>query len=482
MKKIIFLIWVLLIFVSCGNGSVTDSETSSIPREEELDTAVKDSLPAGLNFGGQTLNLFTFAAGNSDFYAKEETGDLINDEKYRSYTKIEERLNMKLNFIRDDSEWNENGPITKIRASVLAGDHTYDLINTWNTKLSSLSVEGLFMNMYDVPYVNFSEPWWNKSILKELTVKEKLYVAAGDANYNIYGNTNSVFLNKKFMRDYEIPNLYDVVFEGKWTLDYMSELIRSLYVDLNGDGVADFDDQYGIIHITYNSSIMMMSSTNAHLIKIVDDYPRLDPDHEKLTTLVEKVYNQFYINPGTYLLDQGNTPYHTWHIDKLKNGETLLLPTNISNSNFLRDMDDDFGIIPFPKFDEREDQYYSYVYYIAAVLVIPVNCNKTELVGAFMEASACDAYNYLIPLYFDTVMNVKILRDEETSEMIKIIRNSAYFSFEAVFNDMLAGAGNMIYDLMINNKSTDYASWYARNEKSIEGALNNLIDQFEANG
>ncbi|MCL2518410.1 MAG: hypothetical protein FWF15_07595 [Oscillospiraceae bacterium] len=218
------------------------------------------------------------------------------------------------------------------------------------------------------------------------------------------------------------------------------------------------------------------------MIKIVDDYPRLDPDHEKLTTLVEKVYNQFYTNPGTYLLDQGNTPYHTWHIDKLKNGETLLLPTNISNSNFLRDMDDDFGIIPFPKFDEREDQYYSYVYYIAAVLVIPVNCNKTELVGAFMEASACDAYNYLIPLYFDTVMNVKILRDEETSEMIKIIRNSAYFSFEAVFNDMLAGAGNMIYDLMINNKSTDYASWYARNEKSIEGALNNLIDQFEANG
>ena len=112
------------------------------------------------------------------------------------------------------------------------------------------------------------------------------------------------------------------------------------------------------------------------------------------------------------------------------------------------------------------------------MLAVPVNCEKTGLAGAFMEAAACDAYYNITPVYFDTVMNIKVARDEETVKMVDIIRNSAYFSFEKIYSASVGGAGDMMFQLM-SDKNKNAASWLEKNENAIIAAINNLITKFE---
>ncbi|MCL1794921.1 MAG: extracellular solute-binding protein [Oscillospiraceae bacterium] len=456
-----------------GGENAMEGETAT---EEEI----KDSLPGDLDFGGQTLNLFTFAAGNSDFYAESETGDLINDAKYKSIMSVEERLNMKVNFIRDEDDWNSAAPFTKIRANINAGDQPYDIIDTWGDKLATLSVDGLFMNMHDVMHLDLSGPWWNKSVAKELTIGGKLYLAAGDANKSVYDMMACIFVNKKFMQDQALPNLYEVVFEGKWTLDYMNDLIKNLYFDLNGNGIADDGDQYGIVHNNQGNStdLVLTPSADAHFFKMVDGYPSLEPEHEKLIELVEKTYDRFYQNPGTLLMFPVESIENFVH-NKFVNGETLLVDVSLGYAGGLRDMESDYGILPFPKLNERQDQYSSAVYIYAGLMAIPANCEKTELAGAFMEASAFDAYKNILPIYFDIVMNVKYARDEETSQMIDIIKNSANFRFEQIYHYAIPTLECPMYTILVQNKSRDFASWYEKYESKIAGEVDKFIDKIK---
>ena len=103
------------------------------------------------------------------------------------------------------------------------------------------------MNLYDIPHLNLSEPWWNQSLTEELTIAGKLNTIVGDLNISLISCSFVTFVNEKLRQDYNMPNLYEIVFEGNWTFDYMGNLVKDIYQDLNGDGIRDSDDMYGTI-------------------------------------------------------------------------------------------------------------------------------------------------------------------------------------------------------------------------------------------
>lgn len=248
-KFISFILVIALSFAlfSCAEDSPARRDTDDVANEttagNTADTELKDSLPNTLDFGGETVNVYHFASG-SQFYVESETGDLINDALYARNRSVEERLNVKINQIYEDVDWNDNLPVTKIRASIAAGDNNFDLIGGWGQKLTSLCTEGLFMNMYNVPYLTLSEPWWNKSMQKELTIGGKLYFSSGDIYLYFLQNTYCIGFNKSLVSEYKLPNLYEIVSDGKWTIDRMGELVKNVYKDVNGDGARGSEDLY----------------------------------------------------------------------------------------------------------------------------------------------------------------------------------------------------------------------------------------------
>ena len=72
----------------------------------------------------------------------------------------------------------------------------------------------------------------------------------------------------------------------------------------------------------------------------------------------------------------------------------LLMPVRLSALyDDLRDMESDYGILPFPKFDEQQAEYHTSFLDNYSVLCVPNNADNIEMVGALSEAMACESKN-----------------------------------------------------------------------------------------
>ena len=116
-----------------------------------------------------------------------------------------------------------------------------------------------------------------------------------------------------------------------------------------------------------------------------------------------------------------------------------------------------------------------------SLFCIPINCNKTEAVGAFMEAMASESYKNLSRVYFDIAMKVKYARDETSSKMLDIIREGAYLNFASIYNESLGSPWHVLRELL-NAKNKNFASWYDKNSPKIQKAIDKLIDKMESAG
>jgi ABC-type glycerol-3-phosphate transport system substrate-binding protein len=456
------------------NIKTTTGEAAEIP-EQTTKEELKDSLPDDLDFNGETLNLYATYGTIVNFYSEAETGDPLYDEVYRRNAYIETRLNMKVNFIEEG--FDRDSILKKIRASMAANDRSYDLICGIPWFLPELIPEGFFLDMYKVPHIELSRPWWSQDVTKQLTIAGKLHVAAGEATMSYLGNGVVMFVNNTLVRDYGLPDLYKTVIDGKWTLDYMGEIVRDVYKDINGNGINDKGDLYGGVSPQNWGVVGFMTAADAHMLKIsAEGYPELSPDYEKLVVLAEKIYSLFYENQGFMLEPQGGDITAAEEI--FRNNRAILLIGKVLGSSFAyRDWEPDFGIIPYPKYDENQKKY-NVTINDGALLVIPSNCEKAELAGAFMEAAASYGYNKITPQYFDIALKIKVARDEQTEKMIDIIRSGLCLTLDRVYNSITGGADSVMGDLK-NSKSKDFASWYEKNEPKIIKAIDKTVEKIK---
>ena len=123
MKKLLALLLCALMlaptFVSCAdNADSTDPNggTASAPAVDSGDTSEEteitrattpDNLPDDLNFNGMSLNVYHFGNENTIKYdcAGELSGDIVMDAVYNRNLSVEERLNVKFNWIAGDATW-----------------------------------------------------------------------------------------------------------------------------------------------------------------------------------------------------------------------------------------------------------------------------------------------------------------------------------------------------------------------------------------
>ena len=439
-------------------------------------TEATDSLPNDLNFNGAAVNLYIQEDSwkQEEFVADGETGDVINDAVYRRNTAVEGRLNVKLNVITGPGWAKWDAMATQIRKSIMAGDHSYDLIAGWSARVPALALDDLFMDLYQMPYLEPAQPWWNQSMLTEMMLGGKLPFLCGDMTMSMISNCSVVYFNKSVQKDYSAPDLYQAVADGKWTLDYMYALTKDISKDLNGDGVMDAKDLYGIVLEPLNTADGFMQSS--HIQMITDNaagIPQLNIEQEKLSNLIGKVYGLYYENPGAYVM-----PDQSKFSDLFKNNQILLMPGRLSDAVVLRDMESDYGIIPYPKYDETQTDYYSRIWDALSLMCVPMNCDKTEAVGAFMEAMGSESYKTVTPAYFDIALKAKYTRDDISSQMLDIVRSGAYLNFASIYNESIGSPWFCLRNLM-QAKKKDFASWYEKNEPIISGKIDAIVSKLQ---
>ncbi|MCL1793967.1 MAG: extracellular solute-binding protein [Oscillospiraceae bacterium] len=494
----VFLIFALVfvsfaLFASCsaeggkssGKPAPGSDDSESLQEEtEEPEKQILDSLPKDLDFKGAKANMIirgggAYGSGESEFYAEAENGEILNDAVYKRNRKLEDRLNLDLNVIVGPDARVYDSALNMIRSSIRAGDYDYDIVTGMATSFTALALEGLFMNLHSVDYLDLSQPWWNQNIVKEATIGGNLNLLVGDASVSMLAYSMILFANKNIMAAYQLPDIYQVIFEGKWTLDYMYGYIKDVHKDVNGDGVMDKEDLYGFTSSKSGPHLgAFMEAAGIKITKIGDDgLPYLAMDAERMAALLDKAYDIIYSNPSSRISNEQDYDMYIL-TGMMKNDRALLVPGAIADAEFLRDMETDYGIIPYPKYDEKQEEYFSRVAPYYTVFCIPANSVTSDMAGAVMEAMASASHATIMPAYFDVMMKIKFARDEQTEKILDIIRGSAYMDFSTLYDSSINSPWNMFYDLL-GKKSTDFASWYEKNEPKIQSGIDNLIQKME---
>jgi hypothetical protein len=145
--------------------------------------------------------------------------------------------------------------------------------------------------------------------------------------------------------------------------------------------------------------------------------------------------------------------------------QSLFLDATLFYIAALRDMEADFGILPYPKYDEAQDKYYSRVSYYWCC-VIPVTNEDTEFTGAILEALNCESANSVVPAYYEIALKGKYSRDTESEQMLQLISDNRIVDIgDTTMCDKIRD--NFMASLFASNKR-DLASKLASVDKQLQ--------------
>ena len=492
MKRItVLLLALILLLASCGERIEPQEETAAEENtvqeaaaetqapltEMEKRAQVTDTLPER-DFGGAQMRISTKRGTMYEIDTDEMTGDILNDALYERNLRIEERFNAQIVPIITEAG-DGMSQINNIRQSLIAADDTFDLAASYVYTTGTLITAGYYLNWVNMPYNDFSEPWWIHGINDNFRVGDALYAVVGDMCLSTLKLTYGMFYNRTRGEDYGLnASLYSTIDAGKWTLDDFLGTVAEIYEDVNGDGERDSGDFYGF---TAENATNLDIYTFAFDIPIMrrdnSGNPQLVVNTERMVSAVEKINRLYWELTGSYV-PAGD---YSLPVSMFKDGCALFTTTYLSNAFAgYREMEDDYSILPYPKFDEAQEKYMTGAMDNYSVLGVPITVKDTEMVSILTESLNVESYRTLFPVYYEQALQNKYSRDPESIGMINLLMEGRNFDFSTLFSQQITGISTLFRDV-INSRSADFASKYKSLEKASNKGLEKVLDAYEKN-
>jgi hypothetical protein len=459
-----------------GTTDLPDGETEKTDAEPTRYTA--DYLPEK-SYGGYEFRMVVLARGQFDFITdadiEEETGDTVNDAIYKRNRQIEEKYDIKF---RQSSVPAYPDLTSTFKKSAAAGSDDFDLCMIISRDAWAQALTGTVVPVNNLPYLDISQPWYAHDVNSEITIGGKLYFAYSDECLNMFEQTLCVLFNKKLIEDFALDNMYNLVKENRWTIDKFFEMSKGIAVDMDGDGAMTDTDRYGIL--SQNDMFypcFWVSSGIKTISKDEDDLLVFTGDSEKLYNVLDKAYQNLFGGEKIFFdaFSDKITSYQNQGGDDARRVSRMQFEDNlglfyvacVGMIPTLRSMETDFGILPFPKYDESQEKYYSRVIdgWISCVPNFAPDLERTSII---MESLAVESRNHTIPAYFETALRTKHARDDESQGMLDIIHANRTMDLgDTFYMDPVRN----IYSGVLNSKKDNFASAVEKATNTVNKAL-----------
>ncbi|MDD4772002.1 MAG: hypothetical protein PHZ09_00160 [Eubacteriales bacterium] len=480
-KTLILLLICAMILPGCAQspGGTSDTALTAVTESELETTVLSDNLPEADYEGYSFRMLIRNDKGwIEDMYAEELNGDIMNDAIFLRNAAVGERFGVSFEVIPSSNANYDNDGVK----SILANEDAYDIIIPHARASFDYALQELLLDWNtDLPFVDLDKPWWDQDIRESLRINYKLLMMIGDISYKNLGATNAMLFNKNLFDDLGLDYPYQLVHDDAWTFDKLVEYAEMGTIDINGDGkIAFADDQIGYVTDEWIGPIQVLYSGNQRIVQKDDnDLPYLSLN----TNLTIEIFNAFFA-----LIDGDAGHCAPWEgldtsiasadgiYGRFTNNQALFLDTNIRGTIFLRNMDANFGIVPWPKFDETIDKYYSNVDAGCNLIIVPITAGDPERTSIIIEGLSAEGYKNVTPAYFEVALATKYARDEESADMLDIVKAGRIYDL-GYYNNALS-VFNSIGQYMFTTKNRDFASLYAKNEKNANKNLDKTIEAY----
>ena len=460
------MLFVLTSFASCtkkasdvSNGAETDVQKTETQNEGRLSSEYSPNIPEQdvKLFNGKTFSMLIGSTGQS-IYAEEENSDIINDTTYRRNKLVEDHFGIKLNIVKTGAAATGEGQqqaTTQFRSLIESGDQTYNaFIHVQHTGMPQMILERYFIDWNELPYINLSDEWWYSNITNDLCFGDKIYVMTGD--YALYiDRIDCLLFNKDIFDELGLDYPYDDVLDGTWTWDKFEELVKMGAKDINGDGIMKYeDDRWGLVGWSPELLYALLISTGySPLEKDADGMPVLNQNVSEAHDKYQRVVDLFSDKQSAW----NETSVYASQRETFTSGRAMFFDSFLGSITTLSEVEFDFGILPYPKWDE-DSPYRNRSSNMTALTYIPVTNPDLDLTGAVLEEMAYQSAKELTPTYFDTVLTVKSTRDVESEAMLPIIKNNARFLYDGYFPNIyfMVGSGTNTFTSTFQSNLSKY--------------------------
>jgi len=432
----------------------------------------KENIPADSNFDGKNFNILIGDPNEqawtyTNMVVEEQTGDTIEDAYYKRNRNIEDRLNINIKQIITALSADQN----KFKKAVDSGDSSFDIALLRYNGAATLATSNYCVALNDVPYLDFTKPWWDKGSLRDLSIAKRNYLMASDISIGDNDNTWLIYFDKQMTMDFGLESPYNLVNNGKWTFDKLLEMMKVAELDVNGDGKMNKNDRFGFLTHGENYAGMWIAANQTLIAKDADDMPYIAFNTEIFHNVWGKIIE--IMNDRSCKAD--DIPFIS---AGLANGQTLFATEILKFVRDYRVNEREFGILPIPKYDEKQDNYHTYVAVSAPLLIIPKSNPDMETTGIIVEAMAAEGHRIIMPAYYEVSIEGKFVRDVDSIDMLDIAFATRKYDLGVVFN-----WGSMNTELSQKygpKKEANIASFIEAREGKIISAMEKTFAVFEA--
>ena len=481
MKKSLSLILALLMmlsaFTACSSapsGDTADAAANSTAAEEE--TAPVETEPElsddiePMDFEQYSFVILTSSTTTQHAITaiNEQNGDVLNEAMYNRTQQIAEKYNIVFNddYVAGDS----NAALDAFTNSQAAGDQAYDLAMLLERRAFALTNQGYFTDIGSLKYVDLEKPYWFKNVNDTINFTDKTYLSYGAANLGMYDMTHVLCFNQKMIADLQLESPYNLVLEGTWTIDKMKAMGETAMLDVDGDGTWGENDIYGLVGATNALPVNFLAAARQRTIEnhgdgTVENMMLTNPKIEEIFTYVCDMCWQtgFWYTKTTDSNNYWRTESH------FQEDRALFADHTFYSTISLRDMVSDFGIVPFPKYTEDQQEYGVLVEAGSRTMTVPANIANPDLSGAVLETLHFLSHRDVMPAYYEVTLKQKVSRDSVSAQMLDIIMDSICYDLGMTM--FCESVKDGIFTELFKNNLRKYSSIVKGKTKVIEAAI-----------
>ena len=430
MKKTVKLLTLLLVaimlvscFTACNNNkqpATTNpsggNSTTTTPEEVDYE------LPEKVDLGGYVYKAYvrsnaqtggtTREDGNPAFYCEdfwvdtapgtEAPKDALTFAVYTRNKEIENdykvsirQVNNTINMVQELNRYYQDG-------------ERFDLTIILAKSAATAATQNLLTDLKSLPSLDLNHEAYDQNSIKELSMANKLYYLSGDMNISTLDSVAPTIVNLQRYEDYaeEIvdhfgdslySDVYNLVTEGKWTMDTMLQISEIASLDAetsDGNLGASTEDEIGYFQY-YESAVYYFYGAGGRLTQMNDSgSPEFVIQNDKNGNLFDYLFENFHPVKRNVKYPCGDSKLRKENF--ITNANTLFTDMTLwdvrkdlyVNSTF------EYGLLPNPVKDEG-DKYNAVVYFYNTVHLwaIPSLCNNYSNAQLMMNVMA--AYSNL---------------------------------------------------------------------------------------
>ena len=390
----------------------------------------------------------------------------MNDAIYERNLQVKDRLGVTIEYTA--SQDNIEDPQKKIKNTVMADDDVYQMgIIHRVSGIAELVANGCFYNYDKLPYVQLDTEYWNRGAMDTMSYHSNCYFG-----YNrLYPiSTFCVYFNKSIAEENNFGSIYDLVYDGSWTIDTMSELASIAAKDLDGDGKFTRNDRFGLA--MRNPTILsgFYFSGGISLSQNLGDHVELSLYSEKMVDLFDKVYNLISDDMVSYCRVSDDLT--------IRSGQILFYLDSLDNANGHRVSDVDFGLLPYPKYDESQEEYISFAN--PNLQCVPSSIKEPELVGAVIEFMASNSEG-VKDAFYEKTLKGKVASDEDSAAMVDLMMSNYVVDFAANYCGFSDGCTKLynVFSQLLTKNSNAFTSFYNTYAEKAQAEIDQAFESLK---